>query len=130
MSLDFAAVCDLFETFDIPPSVPAHPDPRYPLVPARPSVVVAPDAKEVVINWVTEYRAQLDDPAATNLVAVLSTLLPDKRVDRIYALGERDIKAAFVKAQALGPSGKNDLDQDVKRLGLAKGIAQQLVMRV
>lgn len=64
--------------------------------------------RSVIDNWFKKHRATIDAPAA-NGVAILSTLFPEKRSDRIYGLQDTRLCNLFSRSLFLGAV-------DVKRL--------------
>jgi DNA ligase-4 len=75
MGLTFGAVCSLLQSIEN--------------ITTRQPRLTPPHQKEgvrqVISNWLTHHRHQLDDPA-TDGAAVLSALLPRRRKDRVYGL--------------------------------------------
>lgn len=61
------------------------------------------DNNRVVRNWFTRHR-DLVDAHDTDLAALLSTLLPEKRTDRVYNIKERSLEKIIGRALGLGSS--------------------------
>ncbi|KAF4970625.1 hypothetical protein FSARC_2406 [Fusarium sarcochroum] len=64
----------------------------------------------VVTKWFTRHR-NLVDAHDTNLEALLSTLLPDKRTDRVYCIQTPSLEKIIGRALFLGSSRIAELDQ-------------------
>ncbi|KAK7741038.1 hypothetical protein SLS53_005103 [Cytospora paraplurivora] len=56
---------------------------------------------QIVAAWFAEHR-QLVDHRDTDKCALLSTLFPEKRTDRVYNIQQRTLSAIFARAQRLG----------------------------
>ncbi|GKT40830.1 DNA ligase 4 [Colletotrichum spaethianum] len=61
-----------------------------------------------VSNWFTQHRRHVDDPG-TDASALLSTLLPDKRTDRVYAIQADTLSNIIGRALRLGASRVKEL---------------------
>lgn len=61
-----------------------------------------------VSNWFTRHRRHVDD-AGTDVSALLSTLLPDKRTDRVYAIQTDTLSNIIGRALHLGASRVKEL---------------------
>ncbi|CAK7268775.1 hypothetical protein SEPCBS57363_003263 [Sporothrix epigloea] len=99
----FAHVCDLFQ--QIEDLLPANRN--------QPCVV-----NQVIQAWFGTHRKAIEEmvpdadmtssstspPAATSSVALLSTLLPDRRTDRVYGLQARGLQRILIRALGLGHS--------------------------
>lgn len=64
--------------------------------------------RRIIDNWFKKHRATLDAPSS-NGVAVLSTLFPERRTDRVYGLQETRLCNVFARCLFLGT-------RDAKRL--------------
>lgn len=84
MPVPFALVCELLED-------------SHKLCLARKS------PNDVVKNWFTRNRTCVD-AHDTNLVALLSTLLPEKRTDRVYFIKNNALEGIIGRALRLGTS--------------------------
>ena len=84
MPLPFSLVCDLLEQSNK-------------LCLARRS------NKEALAAWFARHRQRID-AHDTNLAALLSTLLPEKRTDRIYCIQARTLEKIIARALGLGCS--------------------------
>ncbi|TDZ34592.1 DNA ligase 4 [Colletotrichum spinosum] len=83
MPISFVLVCDLLEQ--------AH----------KQCKAGNKDVKSRVTGWFIQHRRQIDDPS-TNASALLSTLLPEKRTDRVYNIQAATLSNIFARSQALG----------------------------
>lgn len=70
----------------------------------------SPSRDAILTRWFNEHRAQLDHPS-TNLVALFSTLIPEKRVDRVYGIGPSRLAQIIGRACGLGITRKATLCQ-------------------
>ncbi|KAK2019685.1 ATP dependent DNA ligase domain-containing protein [Colletotrichum eremochloae] len=61
-----------------------------------------------VSDWFTQHRRHIDDPG-TDASALLSTLLPDKRTDRVYAIQADTLSSIIGRALRLGGSRVKEL---------------------
>ncbi|KAL7937250.1 hypothetical protein V8C35DRAFT_295174 [Trichoderma chlorosporum] len=89
MPLPFSLVCDLLEA-------------SYTLAKARKS------STPVLIAWCSQHRSSIDAPD-TNLAALLSTLLPEKRTDRVYCLQANGLERIIGRSLMLGSSRIKEL---------------------
>ncbi|KXH59207.1 ATP dependent DNA ligase domain-containing protein [Colletotrichum salicis] len=64
--------------------------------------------KQRVFNWFTLHRQQIDDPE-TDSSALLSTLLPDKRIDRVYCIQADTLANIIGRTFGLGTSRIQEL---------------------
>lgn len=58
-------------------------------------------AEQIVSTWFTEHRLLVDHDG-TDKCALLSTLLPEIRTDRVFDIKERKLRNIFAKAHGLG----------------------------
>ncbi|KAK2028294.1 ATP dependent DNA ligase domain-containing protein [Colletotrichum zoysiae] len=63
---------------------------------------------QCVSDWFTQHRRHIDDPG-TDASALLSTLLPDKRTDRVYAIQADTLSNIIGRALCLGASRLKEL---------------------
>ncbi|KAI6772182.1 hypothetical protein HG530_003140 [Fusarium avenaceum] len=91
MPLPFSVVCELLEQ-------------SYDLSLAKKS------CSSVVIKWFTRHRSHVD-ARNTSLSALLSTLLPDKRTDRVYCIQAPSLERIVGRAFFLGSSRIAELAQ-------------------
>ncbi|TFB04537.1 DNA ligase 4 [Trichoderma ghanense] len=89
MPLPFSLVCDLL-------------DASYALAIAR-----KPSAK-VVTDWCSQHRSRINAPD-TDLAALLSTLLPEKRTDRVYCIQTNALEKIIGRGLMLGASRRREL---------------------
>ncbi|EHK26005.1 uncharacterized protein TRIVIDRAFT_35428 [Trichoderma virens Gv29-8] len=89
MPVPFSLVCDLLEA-------------SYALATARKSSTPA------LIAWCSKHRSLIDAPD-TNLAALLSTLLPDKRADRVYCIQANGLERIIGRGLMLGSSRLKEL---------------------
>jgi DNA ligase-4 len=89
MPLPFSLVCDLLEE-------------SYILATARKPV------HPVFAAWCTQHRSRINAPD-TNLAALLSTLLPEKRTDRVYGIQANGLERIIGRALMLGSSRIKEL---------------------
>ncbi|WYZ38664.1 hypothetical protein EsH8_III_000578 [Colletotrichum jinshuiense] len=61
-----------------------------------------------VANWFTQHRSRIDDPE-TDASALLSTLLPDKRTDRVYGVQANALSNIIGRALRLGQTRQLEL---------------------
>lgn len=59
--------------------------------------------KEAVVDWFARHRGRID-AHDTNLSALLSTLLPEKRTDRVYCIQAASLEKIVGRALILGAS--------------------------
>ncbi|KAK1599569.1 ATP dependent DNA ligase domain-containing protein [Colletotrichum navitas] len=90
MSLSFVLVCDLLEQ--------AH----------KQCEAGNKNHNQRVSDWFTQHRRHIDDPG-TDASALLSTLLPDKRTDRVYAIQADALSSIISRALRLGASRVKEL---------------------
>lgn len=64
--------------------------------------------KQRVSNWFTLHRQHIDDPG-TDASALLSTLLPDKRTDRVYCIQVDTLANIIGRTFGLGTSRLQEL---------------------
>ncbi|KAM6486800.1 hypothetical protein HDV62DRAFT_351770 [Trichoderma sp. SZMC 28011] len=102
MSFPFSHVCDLLET-------------SYALAKARKSSTSA------LIAWCSQHRG-LIDAQETNLAALLSTLLPEKRTDRVYCIQANSLERVIGRGLMLGSSRLKELSV-YKQPGLGLDLA-------
>ncbi|KZL87163.1 atp dependent dna ligase domain-containing protein [Colletotrichum incanum] len=74
-----------------------------------------------VSNWFTQHRRHIDDPG-TDASALLSTLLPDKRTDRVYAIQADTLTNIIGRALRLGASRLKELRR-YKEAGRSEDLA-------
>lgn len=89
MPLPFSLVCDLLEE-------------AYVLATTRKPF------NQVFVAWCARYRSYIDAPD-TNLAALLSTLLPEKRTDRVYCIQANGLERIISRALMLGSSRIKEL---------------------
>lgn len=65
-------------------------------------------SRAIVETWFRQHRLLLDAPTVDGC-AVLSTLLPTRRTDRVYAIKEARLQSIFGKALVLGCSRVQEL---------------------
>ncbi|UKZ72772.1 hypothetical protein TrVFT333_000407 [Trichoderma virens FT-333] len=102
MPVPFSLVCDLLEA-------------SYALATARKSSTPA------LIAWCSKHRSLIDAPD-TNLAALLSTLLPDKRADRVYCIQANGLERIIGRGLMLGSSRLKELSI-YKQSGLGLDLA-------
>lgn len=102
MSFPFSHVCDLLEA-------------SYALVKARKSSTSA------LIAWCSRHRNLIDAPD-TDLAALLSTLLPEKRTDRVYSIQANSLERVIGRGLMLGSSRLKELSV-YKQPGLGLDLA-------
>ncbi|KAK1995609.1 ATP dependent DNA ligase domain-containing protein [Colletotrichum falcatum] len=90
MPLSFVLVCDLLES--------AH----------KQCKAGNKNLNQRVSDWFTQHRRHIDDPG-TDASALLSTLLPDKRTDRVYAIQADTLSSIIGRALCLGASRVKEL---------------------
>ena len=89
MPLPFSLACDLL-------------DASYALAIAR-----KPSAKAVTA-WCSQHRSRINAPD-TDLAALLSTLLPEKRTDRVYCIQANSLEKIIGRGLMLGASRLREL---------------------
>lgn len=89
MPLPFSLVCDLLEE-------------SYALATAR-----KPFGQSFAA-WCARHRSRINAPD-TNLAALLSTLLPEKRIDRVYCIQANSLERIIGRGLMLGPSRIKEL---------------------
>ncbi|PTB42312.1 hypothetical protein M441DRAFT_45999 [Trichoderma asperellum CBS 433.97] len=89
MPLPFSLVCDLLEE-------------SYALATARKPF------KQAFVAWCARHRSRINAPD-TNLAALLSTLLPEKRTDRVYCIQANGLERIVGRALILGSSRIKEL---------------------
>ncbi|KAJ4863964.1 ATP dependent DNA ligase domain-containing protein [Trichoderma breve] len=102
MPFPFSHVCDLLEA-------------SYVLAKARKSSTSA------LIAWCSQHRNLIDAPD-TNLAALLSTLLPEKRTDRVYCIQANSLERVIGRGLMLGSSRLKELSV-YKQPGLGLDLA-------
>lgn len=65
-------------------------------------------AKDIIKSWFLEHRSLLDAPD-NDACAILSTLLPERRTDRVYCIQVARLESLFGKALLLGASRVQEL---------------------
>ena len=100
MPLPFVLLCNLFSSLE---SITTR---EPPLVPRA----VKHESEQEVRRWFNDNRALIDDPD-TSTVALLSSLLPEKRTDRVYGLQTRSLTKVLQRCFLLGSSRKADLER-------------------
>ncbi|PON26878.1 hypothetical protein TGAM01_v204379 [Trichoderma gamsii] len=89
MPLPFSLVCDLLEE-------------AYILATTRKPF------NQVFVAWCAHHRSRINEPD-TNLAALLSTLLPEKRTDRVYCIQANGLERIISRALMLGSSRIKEL---------------------
>lgn len=102
MPIPFSLVCDLLEA-------------SYALAIARKS------STPVLYAWCSKHRKLIDAPD-TNLAALLSTLLPEKRTDRVYCVQANALERIIGRGLMLGSSRLKELSV-YKQPGLGLDLA-------
>ncbi|KAL7915026.1 hypothetical protein GGI35DRAFT_435839 [Trichoderma velutinum] len=102
MPFPFSHVCDLLEA-------------SYVLAKARKSSTSA------LVAWCSQHRSLIDAPD-TNLAALLSTLLPEKRTDRVYCIQANSLERVVGRGLMLGSSRLKELSV-YKQPGLGLDLA-------
>ncbi|KAH8752249.1 hypothetical protein F5883DRAFT_506776 [Diaporthe sp. PMI_573] len=64
----------------------------------------------IVDNWFARYRQELDDDS-TDKCALLSTLLPERRTDRVFGIKEKTLQRKIARACGLGHSRAKELSR-------------------
>ena len=96
--MKFKVLCDLLSTLE---SV-AVCDP--PLLPKS----AEDSSRKAVVQWFQRHRVLIDDPSS-DAVALLSTLLPQRRTDRVYNFQPPSLTRAIGRCLSLGSSRQRDL---------------------
>ncbi|KAK6084825.1 ATP dependent DNA ligase domain-containing protein [Seiridium cupressi] len=78
-------------------------------------------SKNIIRGWFHEHRELLDAPS-TDAVAILSTLFPEKRADRVYGIKVAKLENIISKAIILGGT-RLELLREYKKPGLNKDLA-------
>ena len=65
-------------------------------------------SRKHIIQWFKSHRSLIDDPK-TDAVALLSTLLPERRTDRVFNLQPLSLAKVVSRCLLLGASRKSDL---------------------
>lgn len=65
--------------------------------------------RAIVEDWFARYREELDDGA--DKCALLSTLLPERRTDRVFGIKEKTLQPKIARAYGLGHSRVKDLSR-------------------
>lgn len=72
----------------------------------------------IVEDWFARYRQELDDDG-TDKCALLSTLLPERRTDRVFGIKEKTLQPKIARACGLGHTRVKDLSRwTIPRSGL------------
>lgn len=66
--------------------------------------------RAIVEDWFARYREELDD-VGTDKCALLSTLLPERRTDRVFGIKEKTLQPKIARACGLGHSRVKDLSR-------------------
>ncbi|KAJ0114907.1 hypothetical protein J7T55_004649 [Diaporthe amygdali] len=66
--------------------------------------------RAIVEDWFARYRQELDDDG-TDKCALLSTLLPERRTDRVYSIKEKTLQPKLARAFGLGYSRVKELSR-------------------
>lgn len=66
--------------------------------------------RAIVEDWFARYREELDD-VGTDKCALLSTLLPERRTDRVFGIKEKTLQPKIARAYGLGHSRVKDLSR-------------------
>lgn len=80
-----------------------------------------PSGKTIIEEWFRAHRKLLDAPD-TDAAAILSTLLPQKRTDRVYAIQVQKLEGIIGRALCLGATRLNQL-REYSIAGLKKDLA-------
>lgn len=102
MPLPFSLVCDLL-------------DESYALATAHKSPT------QTLVAWCARHRSRINAPD-TNLAALLSTLLPEKRTDRVYCIQANSLERIIGRGLMLGSSRLRELSV-YKQPGLGLDLA-------
>ncbi|KAK5936458.1 hypothetical protein PMZ80_011302 [Knufia obscura] len=107
MALPFSTICLLWEQLSSPDGVS--------------------EADQIMQQWFEQHVSSLKQE--DHALALLSCLLPCKRYDRIYGLGEKQITAIVVRAWGIGSSRRKALEkqQDNGNIDCASAILNALV---
>lgn len=66
--------------------------------------------RAIIEDWFARYRKELDDEG-TDKCALLSTLLPEKRTDRVFGIKEKTLQPKIARACGLGHSRVKELSR-------------------
>lgn len=66
--------------------------------------------RAIVEEWFARYREELDDDG-TDKCALLSTLLPERRTDRVFGIKEKTLQPKIARAYGLGHSRVKELSR-------------------
>jgi DNA ligase-4 len=99
MPFPFLYVCDLLERLQ---DIWARDPPLLPKEAERKS-------EEVIESWFTNHRRRIDNE--TDGLVLLSTLLPEKRTDRVYMLQANRLEKVIGRVLALPNSRRIDLER-------------------
>lgn len=66
--------------------------------------------RAIVEDWFARYREELDDDG-TDKCALLSTLLPERRTDRVFGIKEKTLQPKIARAYGLGHSRVKELSR-------------------
>lgn len=66
--------------------------------------------RAIVEDWFARYRQELDDDG-TDKAALLSTLLPERRTDRVFGIKEKTLQPKIARAYGLGHSRVEELSR-------------------
>lgn len=99
MPFRFVYVCDLLETLQgirdrEPPNLPKEAQRKF---------------NEAIEKWFVSHRRSIDNE--TDGLALLSTLLPEKRTDRVYGLQEGSLEKVIGRVLGLPNSRRIDLER-------------------
>lgn len=78
-------------------------------------------SKAIIERWFCEHRKHLDAPE-TDAAAVLSTLLPERRTDRVYGIRVAKLESIIGRAMCLGATRLQQL-REYTTPGLDKDLA-------
>ena len=106
MSFPFFLICDLLEQ--------AH---RHSTGPNR----RGPNA-DIVAKWFAKNRTEIDTAKTRDASALLSTLLPEKRTDRVYGIQAATLQNIIGRSLGLGATRVGRLTE-YKRAGSGKDLA-------
>lgn len=100
MPLPFSEICLLFQRLE---DIELH---QPPLLPA----LKAAKIKEVVEVWFKSRRQRIDELNVAGGIAFLSTLLPERRTDRVYGIQAASLCRTLGRVLLLPVSGRADLE--------------------
>ena len=118
MPFKFAYFCDLLSTLE------AHSNHDPPYLPTRVKELQC----KAVDQWFRSHRARIDNPA-TDRVALLSALFPERRTDRVYGLREPSLVRVLGRCLCLGVSRAKELSKWREKNGRDLGGCVELVQR-